>query len=357
MKVNNNSNNLVPLPRDIVFEITYRCNLKCQMCYLHDNFLNKEFPELSVSQIEDFLDSLLPHRPTIVLTGGEPFARSDILLIVEAVKKRGMRCCIFSNGTMLTRQKIKDLIELKLDSISFSLDGPKDVFEGVTRIPGSFDKLMQNLDTLFSLKKDETPNITLSGVLSKRNIKHLDFLIKFSDNSKISLISLLHLHFMSHEDSNANAKVLEKYNIFKSKAAVNRDTWGTDKDLAYKIIKIRQQLQGNKKIEFVPDLEESEIIDWYGDHKNFPVKEYCFHPWVASRIAPDGSVYVCQNQVINMGNIAKEKLSDIWNNEHFQYFRSVLKANKMFPGCNRCCKVKTYTRKEFPELQLPVVFF
>lgn len=87
MKINNSSNNLVPFPRDIVFEITYRCNLKCQMCYLYDNFLNTKFPELSVSQIKDFLDSLLPHRPTIVLTGGEPFARSDILLIVEAVKK------------------------------------------------------------------------------------------------------------------------------------------------------------------------------------------------------------------------------------------------------------------------------
>lgn len=348
---------LAPMPRDIIFEVTYRCNLKCEMCYLQDNFLNKKYPEMDINQIESFLDGLYPHKPTIILTGGEAFVRTDILSIVKAVKKREMRCCLFSNGTLLTDEKIERLIELDIDSISFSLDGPKEIFEEITLIPGSFDRLMKNLKTLFDLRSNQKLQITLSGVLSNHSIDHIDFLLDFANNSNISLVSLLHLHFLTEPYVKANHLAFKQYGISHAQNAVNRHTWNSDPELAHKIIKLKKKLKTNEKIEFVPDISEQEILEWYGIPESYPVSEYCFYPWTTSRIAPDGSVYICQNHVLKMGNVVDEPFPHIWNNERFQHFRQILREQGMFPGCNRCCKVKTYTRKEFPNTVFPVAFY
>jgi radical SAM protein with 4Fe4S-binding SPASM domain len=349
--------NRVPLPQDIILELTHRCNLQCGMCYLSEEFLNKDSAnEVSGSQINDFLDSLLPHRPTIVLTGGEPFLRSDIFTIIENIKQRGMRCCIFSNGTLLDTVSLKKLIELELDSISFSFDGPKEVFERITSIPGSFDKLQMNIESLLALRSAKSkPKVTLSCVLSKKNIDSLNFVFDFFFSHKISLLSLLHLHFVSKKDSLANFTLFQKHNIH-SRQAVNRHTWGADYELAKSIIKIHHQLQDNQNVEFIPNLTDDEIRAWYGNPDEYPVRQSCFYPWVTSRIAPDGTVYVCQNHVVAMGNITNESFPDIWNGVPFQRFRAFLKTHKMFPGCNRCCKLKTYTRDIFPEDKLPVIF-
>jgi|SRR5579859_5240306 len=344
-----------PLPDNIIFEVTYRCNLKCQMCYLMDDYLNHGIAEISLAQIERFLDSL-PNKPNIVLTGGEAFARSDIMSIVAAVKRRGMKCCIFSNGTLLSETKIRELIDLGLDSISFSLDGPKEVFEDVTLIRGSFDRLMRNLELLRALRKDAKPKITLSCVLSHKSIDNIDFLFKYVADPDIALVSFLHLHFVTQYDSDRNDELFEKCGIPKSPPAVNRQQWGTDLELAEKVIELRRKAQDFSKVEFLPDLDETEIRAWYGDSRNFPVRESCFYPWVTSRIAPNGSVYVCQNHVVSMGSIAENDFQEIWNNARFRFFRSTLRAHGMFPGCNRCCKVKAYTRPEFPEHTFPVLF-
>ncbi len=355
MKMETETKLLTPSnPGNIIFEITYRCNLKCEMCYLKDNYLNKNNDELSLEEIERFLDSL-SSKPNIILSGGEAFARSDILDIVAAVKRRGMKCIIFSNGTLLTEDRIRSLVDLGLDSISFSLDGPEKIFEEVTQINGSFSRLMKNIDLLIKIRNDK-PQITLSCVLSKKNIENASFLLDFAQDPAIALVSFLHLHYVTFQDTIRNEKVMHHDGIFPGKPAVNRQQWGSDVDLAQKIISFKNLVQENPKVEFVPNLGNEEILSWYGEPENFPVQEYCFYPWVTSRIAPNGTVYICQNHVVEMGNLRKNTFDEIWNGSAYSKFRKSLKMRGMFPGCNRCCKTKTYTRQQFPDLDFPIVF-
>jgi hypothetical protein len=39
-----------------------------------------------------------------------------------------------------------------------------------------------------------------------------------------------------------------------------------------------------------------------------------------------------------MGNLVREPMTEIWNNELYRRFRAVLKHGLM-PGCARCCKI------------------
>ncbi len=103
------------------FEITHRCNACCNYCYISE----KNIPDLSTEKTFGILDKLTEAGiATLVITGGEPFIRDDILEILEyAIKKDFWHISILSNGTLLTEKHIEFLINHKsyISSLQFSL--------------------------------------------------------------------------------------------------------------------------------------------------------------------------------------------------------------------------------------------
>lgn len=126
----------------LLFEITTRCNLKCEHCFKND--FNKE---LTLTQIGAILEKVCAFGVIdLVLTGGEPFLREDIFEIVDIAEDCGIQEIAFTtNGTLLDNSKIIKQIKKRGDLI-----GPIMVsFNGVTaethdfiRGKGEFDRLM-----------------------------------------------------------------------------------------------------------------------------------------------------------------------------------------------------------------------
>ncbi|MBT4075981.1 MAG: radical SAM protein, partial [Gammaproteobacteria bacterium] len=64
----------------IAINLTRRCNLSCEHCYLDADELNTPSAnELSTQDVKDLLDQIAQHHEgtMIVLTGGEPLIRTD----------------------------------------------------------------------------------------------------------------------------------------------------------------------------------------------------------------------------------------------------------------------------------------
>src|SRR5579862_2916597 len=76
---------------------TYRCNAKCNMCYIW------KFPTRPKEEIGVDVYEKLPQMDAINLTGGEPFLRADIDEIVTVLKKKSRRIVISSNGWWVDR--------------------------------------------------------------------------------------------------------------------------------------------------------------------------------------------------------------------------------------------------------------
>jgi AdoMet-dependent heme synthase len=118
-------------PYVVSWNLTYRCNLACEHCYLDaggtplvgtENFADRS--ELGTDEcfrVIDEIAALAPECMTI-LTGGEPLLRRDILEIVRRASERGLWVVVGTNGVSITENLARRLAEAGARGLSLSLD-------------------------------------------------------------------------------------------------------------------------------------------------------------------------------------------------------------------------------------------
>jgi len=131
--------------------VTDRCNFRCQYCVPSSPFSVIEHKK--IARYEEILRiTKLACELGITkvrITGGEPFVRKDIfsflekLCAIETLKD----ISITTNGSLLTRKKIKKLISLGIKRLNFSLDTLDPV--KFAQITGR-DRFQQVWDAIFS---------------------------------------------------------------------------------------------------------------------------------------------------------------------------------------------------------------
>lgn len=102
--------------------VTRQCNMNCDFCAINANQnmkINKEFTLESVNErIIPFLSYISPHK--VVITGGEPFVKKDIVDIVGNIRKK-VKCPIIlqSNGLAVDETKL-EFLSSQINEINFS---------------------------------------------------------------------------------------------------------------------------------------------------------------------------------------------------------------------------------------------
>ena len=118
-------------PYVISWNLTYRCNLACEHCYLDAggtplvgtaNFADRS--ELGTEECFKVIDEIATFAPECVtiLTGGEPLLRRDILEIVRRAAERGLWVVVGTNGVRITENVAQRLAEAGARGLSLSLD-------------------------------------------------------------------------------------------------------------------------------------------------------------------------------------------------------------------------------------------
>src|SRR5260370_33883336 len=98
-------------PYVVSWNLTYRCTLACEHCYLDaggtplvgtENFADRS--ELGTDECFRVIDEIADFAPECVtiLTGGEPLLRRDILEIVRRAAERGLWVVVGTNGVRIT---------------------------------------------------------------------------------------------------------------------------------------------------------------------------------------------------------------------------------------------------------------
>lgn len=83
--------NLNSMPINIVWDITYRCNLDCEYCLFAKSKLHSFQGELSTDKILEFVEKVAKYRPSFYFTGGEPLLRNDIETIINKIHSLKIR--------------------------------------------------------------------------------------------------------------------------------------------------------------------------------------------------------------------------------------------------------------------------
>lgn len=125
-------------PLLVYWEMTRACALACRHCRA-EALLRRDPRELTTSEGERLLDQIVAFGrpyPHLVLTGGDPLRRPDLLPLLRAATARGIGTSVSPSATEdLTTGTVADLAHAGVRSISLSLDGSTaerhDRFRGV----------------------------------------------------------------------------------------------------------------------------------------------------------------------------------------------------------------------------------
>jgi AdoMet-dependent heme synthase len=118
-------------PYVVSWNLTYRCNLACEHCYLDaggkpevDDPAFADRSELTTAEcfkVVDDIGAFAPEAVTI-LTGGEPLLRRDILEIVRYANAKGLWVVVGTNGVKVTPTLAALLLKEGVRGLSLSLD-------------------------------------------------------------------------------------------------------------------------------------------------------------------------------------------------------------------------------------------
>ena len=139
------------LPLGGSLEVTPRCNVRCVHCYMGDfRSGDPTLRELSLEEIRGLVDQITEAGcMDLLLTGGEPFVRPDMLDIYDYTREKGLIVTIFTNGTLLSPRIADHLAELPPFGMEITLYGASaETYERVTGIPGSYERCLRGIDLL-----------------------------------------------------------------------------------------------------------------------------------------------------------------------------------------------------------------
>lgn len=147
------------------FELTARCNFNCPMCYVHlsQEDVAAKGKELTSDQwIQIAQNARNEGMVFALLTGGEPFVRKDFFEIYGAMKKMGLMVSINSNGSMLSGEIRRKLLEDPPFRMNISLyGGCNDTYCNMCGQP-AFDQVIENIRALKSSNVQVRINLSIT---------------------------------------------------------------------------------------------------------------------------------------------------------------------------------------------------
>lgn len=155
-------------PVTCVWEVTMACNMRCKHC---GSSCSSALPgELSTAEAFKFIDMCKDiNLKWINLSGGEPFVRPDLILLIKYLYANSIPINIISNGWLVSEDIAKELAGIKYLRVMISLDGPEEIHDFI-RKPGSFARIKNSLEILNKY------NILTGCIttLTKQNYKFLE---------------------------------------------------------------------------------------------------------------------------------------------------------------------------------------
>jgi AdoMet-dependent heme synthase len=164
----------------VLWELTRSCSLACRHC--RAKAIRRRNPdELSFEECCRVLDSLKEFsNPLIVLTGGDPVEREDLLDIIKAAKDRNFTVAITPSATDLTTEKtVRELAEAGIDRIAVSIDGPDAAsHDDFRRVQGSFAKSLQICQWAMSMNVP----LQINTSITKHNVSRMREMAALSES-------------------------------------------------------------------------------------------------------------------------------------------------------------------------------
>src|SRR5688500_3235959 len=111
-------------PGYLQFAITNICNAKCDFCgFAVDRFDPKLRRSVTLKEAKDVIDiAVKNHIGYLLFVGGEPLVHKELRAMVRYAAERGIKPMVCTNGSLWTKQNMRDLVSDGLSSVIMSID-------------------------------------------------------------------------------------------------------------------------------------------------------------------------------------------------------------------------------------------
>ncbi len=174
----------------VYVEVTNRCNLGCRTCMR--NVWDEPLGEMSSATFARVVEGLKQFSPvpSVFFGGfGEPLSHPEVVEMVSQVKSLGATVELITNGTLLTEDRSRRLIEAGLDGLWVSLDGAKPESYADVRLGAELPEVISNLRAFrdacapdgFFFRYPTRPKMGIVFVAMKRNISDLPSVVQLGN--------------------------------------------------------------------------------------------------------------------------------------------------------------------------------
>lgn len=180
--------------KQMIWDVTSKCNLKCRHCYAAEKYDSPCRPnDLTTDQSKQMLEHVkLLGFKNVLLLGGEPLVRKDILEVISYARKIGLDIMINTNGTFLSPNMCYELLKRGVKEISVSFQGIAASTHDLVAGKGSFSPSLMGLKNLVAAKEmvDSDVLIGIQFTVTKPAKNEMDKLIDFVLENKANGLSI-----------------------------------------------------------------------------------------------------------------------------------------------------------------------
>lgn len=378
----------LPMPTFVQLRVTNLCNLRCKMCGqwgdtgiyraqsgadASDGALERARileligakRQLALADYVKLLDELAPYDPIISLFGGEPFLYPDIIPLIREIKARGLTCTVITNGGRL-EALARDLVEIGIDSIAVSIDGPPEVHDRIRGRADSFAKAAAGIRSVARWQKELGRAVPFQMAIlpiTELNLEAIGAAVEALRALPLDTINVGLRWFVPANVGADYEKVMrEEFGIAATSwKGFDFDGGGFAATRGRQMGELARLLKGLKRrrfldstlgrpwTSFVPDVPAERVPEYFSDFGRTFGHDLCPVAWYFAQVEPDGEVTFCGDfPDYFIGNVRKGSFRDIWTGEKAARFREKL-AREPLPICARCCGNYVYGKWQRPK--------
>ena len=320
----------------VVWNTTRTCNLHCVHCYTDSDNM-KYSNELDTKEGMKLIDELSDFGiPSLLFSGGEPFMKKDLFLLLEYAAKKNVRPVISTNGTLIDRESAQRVKDAGVVYVGISLDGLEHVNDRFRGVEGAYLRTMKGFDNCRSVNQ----RVGLRLTLTKRNYEDLHGIFDFIEKENINRACFYHLVYsgrgtmiagddLTHSESRSAMDIIieRTADYFRRGLDINVLTVDNHVDGVYLYRKMKES--GMERAD-----EVYSLLKWNGGAANSSGVGI-------GNIDFNGNVHPDQFwQDYTFGNVRKRYFGDIWMDESDPVMKGLKHKSEYIKGRCRFCKYK-----------------